>query len=161
ALGALASTVLLDPHLFPAWLGWRLAFLAGAVLAIAVVLVRRHVPESPRWLMLHGRHDDAVAVVEQVEAHARACGTKLDDPCPTLELDTGRRLTLGTVARTILVHYRSRAVLGLSLMLSQAFFYNAIFFTYALVLTNFFAVQPNAVGWYLLPFAGGNLLGPL
>ncbi len=161
AMGALASTVLLDPDLLPPWLGWRLAFFGGAVLAVAVVLVRRHVPESPRWLMLHGRNDEAVREVEKVEAEAARRGHALEPVTRPLRLAVGHRISLLTVARTVLGQYRARAVLGLSLMLAQAFFYNAIFFTYALVLTRFFAVQPEHVGWYLLPFAAGNVLGPL
>ena len=161
ALGAYSSTLLLDPDLFPPWLGWRLAFLGGAVLAVAVVLVRTHVPESPRWLMLHGRNDEAVAIVEKAEAEARARGIELAPVTVSLRITTGKHISLLTVARTILGRYRARAVLGLSLMLAQAFFYNAIFFTYALVLTKFFSVLPERVGWYLLPFAAGNFFGPL
>ncbi|MBK7862357.1 MAG: MFS transporter [Archangiaceae bacterium] len=160
ALGALASTVLLDPELFAPWLGWRLAFLLGAVLAAAVVLVRRHVPESPRWLMLHGRHDEALEVVAAAEGQARLEGHALAEVERTLTL-APHPLTFGLVARTLLGKYRGRTVLGLSLMLAQAFFYNAIFFTYALVLTKFFGVAPDRVGIYLLPFAAGNFLGPL
>jgi len=161
AMGALASTVLLDPDLFPPWLGWRLAFFGGAVLAIAVVLVRRHVPESPRWLMLHGKNDEAVREVEKVEAQAAQRGIALEPVTRPLRIVVGEHISLLTVARTVFGQYRSRAVLGLSLMLAQAFFYNAIFFTYALVLTKFFAVPPESVGYYVLPFAAGNFLGPL
>ncbi len=161
ALGAAGSTLLLDPRLFAPWLGWRLAFLLGAVLAGAVVMVRRYVPESPRWLMLHGRHGEAEAVVGEVEAQARAGGATLTEPKGQLRVRRDHRLTLISVAKTIVGQYRARAVLGLSLMLSQAFFYNAIFFTYALVLTRFFEVAPERVGFYLLPFAAGNFLGPL
>ncbi|MBL8952605.1 MAG: MFS transporter [Myxococcaceae bacterium] len=161
AMGALASTVLLDPDLFPVWLGWRLAFFGGAVLAVAVVLVRTHVPESPRWLMLHGKNDEAVRELEKVEAEALRKGHVLEPVTRPLHLKLGQHISLLTVARTIFWHYRARAVLGLTLMLAQAFFYNAIFFTYALVLTKFFGVLPENVGWYLLPFAGGNFLGPL
>ncbi len=161
AMGALSSTVLLNPTIFAPSVGWRLAFLLGGVLAVAVVLVRTHVPESPRWLMLHGRNAEAVAIVEKAEAEAKRRGLPLTGEVGTLRIQLGQHISLLTVAKTILGKYRARAVLGLSLMLSQAFFYNAIFFTYALVLTKFFQVLPEHVGWYLLPFAAGNFFGPL
>jgi len=161
AVGAAASTLLLDARLLPPWLGWRVAFLMGAVLAVAVVLVRRFVPESPRWLLLHGRSDEAERVVEHVEAVARKEGADLPAPKHTLRIRTGGRFGLFATARVLFRDHRRRAVLGTSLMIAQAFFYNAIFFTYALVLTKYFAVAPARVGFYLLPFAAGNFLGPL
>jgi MFS family permease len=158
AAGAAASTVLLDRAFFPGWLGWRLAFGIGAMLAFAVVLVRRHVPESPRWLVLHGRTNEADAIVRSVEAMAR---TELAPVDRTLRIHAGHRIGFRTVAKTIFGRHRGRALLGLSLMVSQAFFYNAIFFTYALVLTRFYGVPNDRVGWYILPFAAGNFFGPL
>ena len=161
AIGATASTFLLDPTLFAPWLGWRLAFLFGAVLAAAVVLVRRHVPESPRWLMLHGQHEVAEVEIAKVEAQAKARGIVLRELGPPLVVTVREPISLVEVARVVFGQYRKRAVLGVSLMLSQAFFYNAIFFTYALVLSKFFGVPADRVGLYLLPFAVGNFLGPL
>jgi MFS family permease len=160
ASGAAMSTVLLDPAWFPRWLGWRLAFGLGAILSAAIILVRRYVPESPRWLLLHGRVDEANAIVRAAEAHAYGDSVP---PAPTnkLRIVVGKHVGFGTVARVVFVRYRKRAVLGLSLMLSQAFFYNSIFFTYALILTRFFGTAPERVGLYLLPFAVGNFLGPL
>jgi MFS family permease len=161
AFGAAASTVLLDPRLLPPWLGWRLAFLMGAVLAVAVVLVRRYVPESPRWLLLHGHADEASRIVGDIEAAARKEGKELAPSDKTIRLRVGEHPTFGTIARVVFRDHRKRAILGLSLMVSQAFFYNAIFFTYALVLTRYFGVDPARVGYYLLPFAAGNFIGPL
>jgi MFS family permease len=159
--GAAASAVLLDPTIFPPWLGWRFAFGMGAFLAASVVLVRRFVPESPRWLLMHGRAEEAERVVCAVEATVRSAGIELAEPQVKLHVDVGKRIGFGMVARVVFGQYRKRAILGLSLMLSQAFFYNAIFFTYALVLTRFFQVAPERVGLYLLPFAIGNFMGPL
>jgi MFS family permease len=161
AAGAAASTVLLDPAILPRWLGWRLAFGMGAFLAGAVVLVRRFVPESPRWLLMHGRAEEAERIVARVEEGTRAAGLELLPPRSRLHVDVGVSIGLAKVARVVFGRYLRRAVLGLALMVSQAFFYNAIFFTYALVLTRFFAVAPERVGLYLLPFAVGNFLGPL
>jgi MFS family permease len=161
AAGAAATTVLLDPTVLPPWLGWRFAFAMGALLAGSVVLVRRFVPESPRWLLMHGRVEEAERIVTDVEHGARAAGADLPPPRARLGVVVGAHVGFGQVARVVFGRYRKRAILGLSLMLAQAFFYNAIFFTYALVLTRFYAVPPERVGLYLLPFAAGNFLGPL
>ncbi len=162
AAGAAASTVLLDPRFFPRWLGWRLAFAMGAVLAFAVVLVRRFVPESPRWLLLHGREKEAEGIVGDIETIvARHHPEPLAEPRGHIHIEVGVRTGFKRVARVILSQYRARAVLGLTLMVAQAFFYNSIFFSYSLILTQFFSVRPERVGLYLLPFAVGNFLGPL
>ena len=159
ALGAVMSSVLLDPRVLGHAWGFRAAFGLGAVLALAIVLVRRYVPESPRWLMVRARHAEALAIVETIEAECAR-----HDPSPAacrIRIDVGEHVGLGRVARVIFQQYRSRAVLGLVLMVAQAFFYNAIFFTFALTLTSFYGVIPEHVGHYLLPFALGNFLGPL
>jgi MFS family permease len=159
AIGAVASLFLLDPHLFPANLGWRLAFIAGGLLGLALVVLRRFIPESPRWLVTHGRPDEAAAVVVQIEGHA--AGSLPPLTAPRLRLSRSRRLTLAAVARMLLLRYPRRVVLGLTLMATQAFCYNAIFFTYALILTRYEGVAVKDVGWFILPFAIGNFLGPL
>jgi MFS family permease len=157
ALGAGLSIVLLDPQLVgPQW-GWRIAFGLGGVLAVAILLVRRHLPESPRWLLTHGRVEEAQAVVGDIE---RQVG--VSDKVEThLSMRALRTVSWSAVLRVLLVRYRQRAILGLTLMAAQAFFYNAIFFTYALMLTRFYGIAEERVGYYIFPFALGNFLGPL
>ncbi len=157
AMGAGLSIVLLNPNFIGAEWGWRIAFALGGILAIAILLVRRHVPESPRWLLMHGRAEEAEAVVRRIEQEV---GIKYEKQAH-LALRPLRSVPWADVAQVLLVRYRSRAVLGLTLMGAQAFFYNAIFFTYALVLARFYGVADDRVGYYIFPFAVGNFLGPL
>jgi MFS family permease len=162
ALGAAASLVLLDPNVLAPDLGWRAAFLIGAVLGLVIFLMRLWLPESPRWLMTHGRVAEATAVLDRIEAEFRARGHDLgNEPLPVIRLRARRSTPLAEVADTLLRVERRRTLVGLSLMAAQAFFYNAIFFTYALVLTDFYAIPADHIGWYLLPFAAGNFLGPV
>jgi MFS family permease len=162
AVGAVASIVLLDPALLPPDLGWRIAFLIGATLGLVIFLMRMWIPESPRWLMTHGRVDEANKVLDGIEADFRARGHRLDDePLAVMRLRTRRFTPLAEVANTLFRVERRRTLVGLTLMAAQAFFYNAIFFTYALVLTDFYGIRADHVGWYLLPFAAGNFLGPV
>jgi len=158
ALGAGGSLLVLDPQLVPPAIGWRGAFAIGGVLGFAIMLLRRYVPESPRWLMTHGRLDEAAAVMSEIEARI---GMTPAAPAPRIRLRAGENLGLWRIARTIATLYPRRLLLGLVLMASQAFFYNAIFFTYALVLATFYGVPSRRVGLYLLPFAVGNFFGPL
>jgi MFS family permease len=163
ALGAALSLVLLDARVIgPVW-GWRAGFALGAVLAVAILLVRRDVPESPRWLIAHGRADEARRVVEQIEAQVEAQHGPLPAPQGHVTYTDARQTSpsMREVARVLLLRYRQRSVVALALMVSQAFFYNAIFFTYALVLTRFYAVPEASVAFYIFPFALGNVLGPL
>jgi MFS family permease len=159
ALGALGAFVLLSPGLLPPDMGWRAAFGIGAALGLVIVHLRRYLPESPRWLMTHGRLADAERVVAAVEAQVGA-GTG-DSGTPVRIRLQRRHVGLADVARTLVHRYPARSVLGVVLMASQAFFYNAIFFTYALVLGRFFGVPDHRIGLYILPFAAGNFLGPL
>jgi MFS family permease len=147
----------------PADRGWRVAFVVGGVLAVVVIWLRRFLPESPRWLMTHGRAAEAERIVREIERRIEADrGIVLpQDGIPTIRLMHRRPVGLGEVARTLFVHYSRRTLLGISLMTAQAFLYNAIFFTYALVLTKFYDIEARHVGWFILPFALGNLMGPL
>ena len=163
ALGGLGSVVVLDPRILPPALGWRLAFLIGGVLGLIVVYIRRFVPESPRWLMTHGRVEEAETTVAGIEASVeRRTGVALEPGgLPVIRLRPRQRIGLVQVARTLLLRYPRRTILAFVLMATQAFCYNAIFFTYALILTRFYAVKEADVGWFILPFAAGNFMGPL
>ncbi|HTI87513.1 MAG TPA: MFS transporter [Alphaproteobacteria bacterium] len=161
-LGAAGSIVLLDASALGPDAGWRLCFLIGGALALPILLMRMWIPESPRWLMTHGKPEQACAVIEQIEGRMRDGGCILTDgPHPRLRLRERHHTPLAEALRVLFHEHRQRALVGLSLMSAQAFFYNAIFFTYVLVLTDFYDVQADRVGWYLLPFALGNALGPL
>ena len=158
-MGALGSLVLLDPNVIDPEIGWRLAFLIGATLALVIFFMRLWLPESPRWLMTHGHDDEAHRVIDGIEAHFTGLPPAHD--LPKVKLRARRSTPLWEVAQTLFKRHRQRTYVGLSLMAAQAFFYNAIFFTYALILTDFYNVPSNHVGWYLLPFAAGNFLGPV
>jgi MFS family permease len=163
AVGSLVALPLLDVHLLPINIGWRFAFGLGAILGLAIMLVRRNVPESPRWLVIHGYDEEAEALVGDIEQQVRA-STGLAELPPaerTLTIRQRRSIGIGEVIAAIVKLYPARAVLGMALFTGQAFLYNAIFFTYALVLTKFYGVSDSSVPLYLLPFAVGNFFGPL
>jgi MFS family permease len=162
AMGAGGAIVFLQPGLLPTDWGWRAAFGIGSVLGLMILGLRKFIPESPRWLILHARPGEAEGVIEEIERRARGAEMALPEP-------RGGRIRIAASSRTpmmrmvlaIVRDYPQRTILGLVLMSSQAFFYNAIFFTYALVLTQFFEVPSASIGWYVLPFALGNFCGPL
>ena len=162
-LGSLASLALLDPHLVAPNVGWRLTFVLGAVLAFAIVWLRKSLPESPRWLMLHGRNAEAQRIVLDIEQQiARRRSASLPPTAGSIRIEPAQMRTgLPAVVETMLRRYPLRSSVSLSLMIAQAFLYNAIFFTEALVLTTFFKVPSSSVPLYIFPFAVGNLLGPL
>ena len=162
AVGAALTLVLLDPAWFPADVGWRLAFGLGAVLGFAILVVRRHVPESPRWLYTHGRNDDAEALMRGIEQRVeRETGTQLPPVHGSLRVTQRTSTGFGELARTVLRTYPRRTLLGLALFVGQAFLYNAVYFTFALVLATFFGVPSASSGLYLIPLALGSLVGPL
>ena len=170
AIGAVSAILLLDPAVASADVGWRIAYFTGACLGLIVFVMRMWIPESPRWLMIHGHPDQAHAIVDEIEKSV--IGHVQDQRQDQGQDQRQQRFTkirlkmrdhtpLGEVARTLFVSYRQRSLVGLALMAAQAFFYNAIFFTFALVLTDFYGIASDQVGWYILPFAAGNFLGPL
>ena len=163
ALGAVGSLVVLDPAILPQAWGWRLAFVIGGLLAAGVIFVRRFIPESPRWLITHGRPEEAEAIVREVERkiETRRALPAPSHPLPKLRFQVRERTSWSEIGVTLLRRHPRRTALGVILMATQAFCYNAIFFTYALVLTKFYGVAPAKIGWFMLPFALGNVLGPL
>jgi MFS family permease len=162
AIGALGSTIALNAAYIGDDLGWRVAFFAGGALATFILFFRFWIPESPRWLIRHGHAAEGEAIVGQIEDGFRAQGSNIPAvTAPPSRLRARRFTPLNEVWQALFYDYRRRSLVGLVLMGAQAFFYNAIFFTYALVLTEFFDVPSNQAGWYILPFAIGNFLGPL
>lgn len=181
ALGAIGTLILLDPQRIPVWLGWRCAFGIGATLGLAVIFFRQWVPESPRWLMIHGRNDEAERIVSDVECQlaaernngvmeywsndrrnsATSTTPSLHHSVTPVRIRTRTHTPWSEIWHAVVHQHRQRSLLGFVLMFTQAFFYNAIFFTYALVLMKFYDVPEQNVGAYLLPFAIGNVLGPI
>jgi len=158
AAGAAGAVFVLDSGLVPEAWGWRVAFIVGGALALVVLVLRRFIPESPRWLLTHRRPAEAGRIVAAIERRAARSG---DGPAGSVQLDPRGHPGWFALFGVLLRRYPRRAALGLSLMSAQAFLYNAIFFTYALVLTRYYGVAETRVGLFLLPFAAGNFLGPL
>jgi MFS family permease len=161
ALGAGMTLLLLDTPFLPHRIAWRTVFLLGGAIGSAILVVRKHVPESPRWLLLHGRIHDAERTVASIEREVSRRGARLPEPGPPREMVAKGAVTFASIARVLFRRHLRRTLLGLTLMTAQAFAYNGIFFTYALVLGHFYGVPAGRVGLYLLPFALGNLAGPL
>ncbi|MFN8076014.1 MAG: MFS transporter [Kineosporiaceae bacterium] len=163
-IGAAASVFFLNPDLFHENVGWRIGFLIGPAIGLCILGVRKAIPESPRWLMTHGRHEEAEATLERIEAEVQRESGKPLEPVGDDRALLVRRtesVSYRQIATVMLRDYRSRSFLGFSMMVTQAFLYNAIFFSYALVLDHFYGVGSDRIGYFFFPFAVGNLLGPL
>jgi MFS family permease len=164
AAGAASTLILLDPNFLPAQIGWRVGFGAGAIVGIVILYLRRFIPESPRWLMTHGQLDTAEKSLREIEETvAQEAGEPLEPPPQdhAIKVQERRSFGLAAILKPMVTTLRRRSVLGLSLMIAQAFVYNAMLFTYALVLVRYYGVPAGRAGLYLLPFALGNFLGPL
>jgi MFS family permease len=160
-LGTIITLVVLN-HIEPK-LGWRVAYLVGPVLALVIIYVRRNLPESPRWQVMHGREKEAEASIAEIEGEVAATQGALPPVDPSRELEIRPTEQIGYLAlvRVLFVHYPGRSLLGGALMITQSFLYNAIFFTYGLVLEFFFHVKTTDTAYYFMAFAVGNLAGPL
>ncbi len=163
AIAAAAQILLLNPDLLPEDLGWRLGFFLGPLIGLAIWPLRKHLPESPRWQVTHGHLAEAEATVDRIERDIVARGGTLEpvDESEAAEIQPRGVASYREIAEVMFREHRSRSILGFSLMVTQSFLYNAIFFTYGLVLTNFFDVDSGTVPYFFFPFAIGNLLGPL
>jgi MFS family permease len=162
AAGSGASLLFLDPNVLPPNLGWRLGFAIGGVLGLGILLLRRYVPESPRWLVTHGYNRQAEQTMAEIETRVSE-DTDGRLPQATAHLTVHPRKSFGfaLIARTMLGEYRGRSGLALALMVAQAFLFNAVFFSYGLVLTTFYHVPDQRTGLYLLLLAVSNFFGPL
>jgi MFS family permease len=163
--GALLGSVLfllVVKHL-PGSYSWRIAFLFGPALGFLVLFIRRNLPESPRWLLMHGRVEEAEATIADIERRVTDHGGTLDpvDESKALEIRPPSNIGFIALARTLFATYPRRSILGATLMITQSFLYNAIFFTYSLVLTKIYGVPGSSTAYYFMFFAVGNLLGPL
>ncbi|XVX19487.1 MFS transporter [Actinomycetota bacterium] len=162
-LGALVSSFFLNTERFEENIGWRIAFLIGPILGLAIIYLRRHIPESPRWLVTHGRGEEAEEIVSGIEREVEASGKQLPhvDESEAMWIKARENLKPNQLAYVFFKMYPSRTFLGLTLMITQSFLYNAIFFTSAMVLTNFYGKTASEAALYFFAFAAGNLLGPL
>ena len=163
--GALIATVLtiLAVNHLPASFSWRVAFLFGPALGFVILFVRKNLPESPRWLLMHGREEEAERAVAEIEQLTEQSGGTLGeiDESKAIDITPASNIGFVALARTLFVHYPRRSILGATLMITQSFLYNAIFFTYALVLTKIYNVPATDTAYYFIFFALGNLIGPL
>lgn len=162
-LGAIATIFLLDGSLVDEHWGWRIGFFIGPVLGIALILLREHIPESPRWMLTHGHGDQAEEIIAGIEDDVRSTGHELAevDDARAITVKPEEKLPFSKVAHVFFRVYPTRTILGVTLMVTQSFLFNAIFFTYEIVLGQFYDVPKASVGMYMIPFAAGNLLGPL
>jgi MFS family permease len=162
ALGSTLGLYLFSSHVPINW-GWRIGFFIGPLLGLIIIFLRRTIPESPRWLMTHGRNDEAERTVDEIEERVKSEGVELTpvDESKALEITETPRLGLIELSKIFFGKYPKRSIYGFTMMVTQAFLYNAIFFSYALVLSVFYKVDSGSIPYYFFPFAIGNLLGPL
>ncbi|WP_078715374.1 MFS transporter [Agreia bicolorata] len=163
ALGSAANLFLLNPDIFDENIGWRIGFFIGPVLGLAIIYLRRHIPESPRWLMTHGREEEAEATVDDIEKRVKSQGGDIEpvDEGKAITVKQTEHVPFRTILHVLFKLYPKRTLVGATMMVTQSFLYNAIFFTYALVLQNFYGTSPSSTQYFFFPFAIGNLLGPL
>ncbi|MBA3843415.1 MAG: MFS transporter [Actinobacteria bacterium] len=162
ALGSAAALVLLNESLFAKDLGWRLAFGLGAALGLTILLVRRNVPESPRWLFIHGKQDEAEKIVDDIERKTEAeTGEKLEQVGDELEIRQRKSIPFRTIASTAFKLYPKRAILGIALFVGQAFLYNGVTFNLGDLFSTFYGTSSSFVPVFIIVFAVGNFLGPL
>lgn len=161
AFGALASPFLLDQRIFPANLGWRLGFGIGGLLGTTILVLRRFVPESPRWLVTHCQNEEAERVVRDIEQRVTDSSGPLSPPEGNLTVHPRKVFGLAMIFSAMTGKYRDRSILAVALMIAQSFLYNSVFFTFGLILAHFYQVPDEHVGFYVLPLAIGNFCGPL
>jgi MFS family permease len=162
AAGSGASLIFLDPHILPANVGWRLGFAVGGVLGFGILLLRQYVPESPRWLITHGYTKRADATMADIERRVTAdTGAPLPEAEGRIDVHPRKSFGFGLIGRAMWGQYRGRSGLALMLMIAQAFLFNAVFFSYGLVLATYYHIPERGTGLHLLLMAVSNFLGPL